>query len=576
MSKTEEIVRTDDIIKEYKKKMWDIGDEKISQELWCIFRSQHKIVYIQTPEENRIIEFYTNMSIVEGYDIYTWDQSRGLLDAHIGEQAELENSEIHLDIIPVLDYILDTSREHVQLKTKNQAEGEGKIFLFLDCHEYINNAIVVRKLKEISHTFSFCHLVFISNEYSCPSSLEKEIKLIDFPYPSKNELTAVLKNVAEAVSTSSCPQISEIISIIDGKKKGKDKIDEIVRAASGLTILEATNAFSYAIIRKRSFHIPTIIEEKRQIIRKGGVLEYRDPRFTMDDVGGLNVVKDWFVLHKNAFREDARKFGLPVPKGSIFCGIPGVGKSMICEALASLYEMPLLRLDFGSIFQSFVGQSESRMRSALKLAAAVSPCLLWCDEIEKGISGAQSSGVTDSGVSARVMATLLTWMSEKEDPVFIVATANNVSRIPPEFMRAGRFDEIFFLDLPDENQRADVASKLLSRKKRDPEKFDLLKIAQSCNNYTPVEIEKAIDNALFIAYSEGKRELVTEDIVSEFGKFQPLYNSRRDEIEEIREWALGEDGKGGRAIKANSSSSEKIKHNFGEDKRILNIDDELI
>lgn len=185
-------------------------------------------------------------------------------------------------------------------------------------------------------------------------------------------------------------------------------------------------------------------------------------------------------------------------------------------------------------------------------------CILWIDEVEKGIGGVESSNATDGGVTSRVFGTMLTWMQDKLAPVFVVCTANNIAGLPPEFMRAGRFDEIFFIDLPNEDQRAEVVEKLLSRKKRNASVFDIGKIVLATHNYTPVEIEKGIDNALFVAYSDNKRELTTEDIVAETKKFFPLYNSRREEIEAMRDWALGEDGTGGRAVLANSPAKSEV------------------
>ncbi len=245
------------------------------------------------------------------------------------------------------------------------------------------------------------------------------------------------------------------------------------------------------------------------------------------------------------------------------------GKSMICDALASEYKMPLLRLDFGAVFSAHVGESEANIRECLQTAEAIAPAILWLDEVEKGIGGVESSNATDGGVTNRVFGTMLTWMQDKLAPVFMVCTANNIAGLPPEFMRAGRFDEIFFIDLPNEEQRAEVTEKLLSRKKRDPSQFDIDQIVSATHNYTPVEIEKGIDNALFVAYSDNKRALTTKDIVVESGKFFPLYNSRREEIEAMREWALGEEGTGGRAVLANSPVKPVVDN--GESHRALDI-----
>ncbi|MHA2279337.1 MAG: AAA family ATPase [Promethearchaeota archaeon] len=278
----------------------------------------------------------------------------------------------------------------------------------------------------------------------------------------------------------------------------------------------------------------------------------------MDDLGGLDTLKEWLTLRRLAFREDARQFGLPAPKGVLLIGVPGTGKSATCDALSHAYEMPLLRLDFGAVFSAHVGESEANIRLCLQTAEAISPAILWIDEVEKGIGGVESSNATDGGVTNRVFGTLLTWMQDKLAPVFVVCTANNVLGMPPEFMRAGRFDEIFFIDLPNDDQRYEVAEKLLRRKGRNPDDFDIDPIVSASHHYSPAEIEKGIDNALFVAYSENKRSVLTEDVVSEIKKFHPLYNSRREEIDAMREWAIGGDGLGGRAVLANSPEKKAV------------------
>jgi len=402
----------------------------------------------------------------------------------------------------------------------------------------------------------------VAPEYRCTAALEKEFTLIDFPYPSDKEIGKSLDKISLSI-----PKGPEYRDAREALLEGRE---DLIKSARGLTVVEAENSYAKTLVRHKTFHIPTILEEKKQIIRKSGVLEYREPRFTMDDIGGLDVLKTWLQLHRLAFQDDAADFGLTPPKGVLLAGIPGTGKSLTCDALASCYKMPTLRLNMGAIFGSLIGESEGNMRRSLQIAEAVAPSILWIDEIEKGLSGVKSSGENDSGTTNRVFGTFLTWLQDKESPVFVICTANNVSVLPPEFLRAGRFDEIFFLDLPNEEQRFEVTQILLQRKKRDPGKFNIEQIVDCTKNYTPVEIEKGINNALFVAFADQKRELRTEDIVSELKKFPPLYNSKHEEIEELRQWALGENGEGGRAIPANST----VKHTktTSREKSVLDLD----
>jgi SpoVK/Ycf46/Vps4 family AAA+-type ATPase len=394
--------------------------------------------------------------------------------------------------------------------------------------------------------------VIISHAFICPQGLRPEMTVVDFPYPSKAELQRSLHAIVKDIP----------IQYPDALKSAQKREEDLLNAVSGLTLTEAENAFAKTLVKHKDFNIPTILEEKKQLIRKNGILECRDPRFSFNNIGGLAALKQWLKIRKEGFSEDAAKFGLEVPKGILLVGVPGTGKSMSCDALASYYEMPLLRLDMGAIFTSLVGESEQNMRNVIKIAEAVAPAILWVDEIEKGIGGVKSSNMTDSGVTNRVFGTLLTWMQDKVKPVFVVCTANNVTDIPPEFMRAGRLDEIFFVDLPNVDQRAEVTACLLARKQRDPDTFELNKIAEASENYSPAELEKGINNALFTAFSDGRRPITTEDVVAELGKFQPLYNSRREDIEAMREWALGEEGTGGRAVLANAKVIESISKDF--------------
>lgn len=525
-----------------------------------MIKSRFRILYIRSYEERRVRDFFKDLTIYRGQELFLWDCDRGLLDGHSGERVASDASEINDgDPTAILSHILDHAAKH----SKPMREGKvpsGAIYLLLDFHHFLDGfPPVERKLKEFAEMVTVCTIVIIAPIFVCPPTLEKEVTLIDFPVPSYKEISATLRRLAKEIS----PQLPE------ASKEAKRNEEDLVKAASGLTLTEAENAYAMSVVCDKRFCIQTILDEKKQMIRKSGILEYRDSRFTFDDLGGIDTLKDWLKMRRLAFREDAREFGIPAPKGILIFGIPGSGKSMTCDALASAYKMPLLRLDFGAVFSAHVGESEANIRQCLQTAESIAPCILWLDEVEKGIGGVESSNATDGGVTNRVFGTMLTWMQDKLAPVFVVCTANNIAGLPPEFMRAGRFDEIFFIDLPNEDQRAEVIAKLLSRKKRDALAFDIDAIVMATHNYTPVEIEKGIDNALFVAYSNNKRSLTTQDIVTETKKFFPLYNSRREEIDAMRLWALGEDGTGGRAVLANSPTRPII--DDGESHRTLDI-----
>jgi SpoVK/Ycf46/Vps4 family AAA+-type ATPase len=452
--------------------------------------------------------------------------------------------------------VVDQARVDNQvMRDKKSRARNGYIYVFYDLHHFMHDRGVPkieRMLKEFSSIPSACTIVIVSHAFICPPGLRSETTVIDFPYPSKNELRRSLQAIVRDIP----------IQFPAALKSAQTREEDLLNAVSGLTLNEAENAFAKTLVKHKDFNIQTILDEKKQLIRKNGILECRDPRFHFEQIGGLEALKQWLQLRKEAFTEDATKFGLDCPKGLLLVGTPGCGKSMTCDALASYYEMPLLRLDMGAIFSSLVGESEQNMRNVIKIAEAVAPAVLWVDEVEKGIGGVKSSNLTDSGVTNRVFGTLLTWMQEKTVPVFVVCTANSVMDIPPEFMRAGRVDEIFFVDLPDSQQRYEVVECLLLRKRRNPDEFNIAEIVKASENYSPAEIEKGIGNALFTAFADARREPTTKDVVEELGKFQPLYNSRREDIDAMRRWALGEGGSGGRAVLANAKSINPVTKDF--------------
>jgi SpoVK/Ycf46/Vps4 family AAA+-type ATPase len=279
-----------------------------------------------------------------------------------------------------------------------------------------------------------------------------------------------------------------------------------------------------------------ILSEKEQIIRKSGTLEFYRAAEGFGDVGGLDVLKQWMEKRTQAFGQKARDFGLPAPKGILLLGVQGCGKSLSCKAVASQWRLPLLRLDVGKIFSGIVGSSEENMRRAIRMSESVSPTILWLDELEKGFAGTQSSPFSDGGTTSRVFASFITWLQEKTAPVFVVATANRIEDLPPELLRKGRFDEIFFVDLPDEHERREIFTIHLRRRNRDPAGFDLDQLAAAAEGFSGAEIEQTIVAALFDAFDAG-RDITTEDVLRNVRESVPLSRTMREQIEELRSWA---------------------------------------
>jgi len=311
----------------------------------------------------------------------------------------------------------------------------------------------------------------------------------------------------------------------------------LLRAASGLTANEAELAFRSAVVQTGGLAaaaVRHVAESKTQVIRKSGILDYYDKPESFADVGGLEILTAWFKTRAPAFANTARYAGLPLPKDVLLVGVPGCGKSLSARALAGTWGVPLVRLDVGRIFGSYVGQSEANLRMAIQTAEAVSPCILWIDEVEKGFSGVRGQG--GGGVAARVFGSFLNWLQDKRSPVFVVATANDLSGIPPEFLRQGRFDDIFFVGLPGDQERDTVFRIHLARRKRDADRFELKTLVDASQGFSGAEIEQTVVGGLFRAFEAG-RELETADMAAAAKETYPLSRSRAREIALLTAWA---------------------------------------
>lgn len=356
-----------------------------------------------------------------------------------------------------------------------------------------------------------------------PKELEKDVHILDLPFPNFEDIKAIYKKVCMA---HNIPNVG-------------NPENELIESALGLTIMEAEKAFALAYIENENLtnvEIPLIIREKENIIKKSGYLEYYHPKEEMKDVGGLANLKDWLTKRGRGFDKGAKDFGLTYPRGILLLGIPGTGKSLTAKAVGNLWHFPLLRLDMGKIFGGIVGESERNIREALNIAEAIAPSILWIDEIEKGMSGISSSGSSDGGTTARVLGTFLTWLQEKTNPVFVVATANDISQLPPELLRKGRVDEIFFVDLPTEKEREEIIKIHLKKKDRQTKDFDTKKLAKESKGFSGAELEEVVKEALFQAYDEEK-EVTNEHILEAIGKTFPLSRTMHETIDKMRKWA---------------------------------------
>lgn len=506
-------------------------DQEFTVDMFSIVRAKTPLVYLTCKEEKRMLQYFGKFNEARATELFVWDAHRGLRDLQNPSeklalsQAGDEDEDVEaFDEEQVLDYILQKTEKENHIKTKHG----GSIFLLLDYHRYLGNEdcspILERKLKNIFLTNSKTTVFLVGPSYVATESLEDYIKLLDFPFPSEQEVSKELDKISKNVSTK-LPKI---------KNSLKDNREDIVKACRGMTMQDVSAALSQSLVRKRDFDINTIIQTKKQIIKKGGLLEFIDPTVTFDDVGGLDPLVKWFKNRKIAMSDVAAEKKVDTVRGSLLLGSPGTGKSLIAKAVAAEYGFPCLKLDFGSLFGSLVGESEGNLRSVIKLAESISPCILWADELEKGTSGSSSSGTTDGGTTARVMQTLLTWMQEKTSPVFIVGTANNHGAIAPELLR--RFDEVWFVDNPSITGREQIFEIQFKSRNIDCTKFDIGKLVLMTDGYNGDEIRRVVNESLLSSLSSGK-ELTEDMIIEQIKDLVPLSKKKSDEIKEIKKWA---------------------------------------
>ncbi|MGA3266302.1 MAG: AAA family ATPase [Verrucomicrobiota bacterium] len=490
-------------------------------ELETLIRARYPILYILSSEEMRVQSLVMEIAQKRQKKVFEWSCCTGIVPAGTSIQSQKLRNAATKDPLAALDQVIE--------------QVEPAIFLFKDFHPFLtrSNFAVTRKLKEIALHLknSFKTIVLVSPVLEIPIELEKEITLLNHPLPGRDDLSALLDRIMGELR-----QFQQVKIELDEAGRG-----QLLQAALGLTLGEAENVFAKIIVKDQRLSADDVNEvfaEKQQIIRKSGLLEYYTTDETFGNVGGLAVLKDWLAKRAMAFTDEARAFGLPFPRGILMLGVQGCGKSLCAKAVSNLWQLPLLRFDMGRMFGSLVGSSEENVRRAIAVAESVAPAILWVDEIDKAFAGSQGSGVTDGGTTARVFGTFLTWLSEKTAPVFVVATANDISQLPPELLRKGRLDEIFFVDLPSPDERKEIFKIHISKRKRDPAKFDLKALAAGSAEFSGAEIEEAVNSALYDAFY-ARQELTTENIRTGLAQTVPLAKTMDKQIDDLRNWAEG-------------------------------------
>src|SRR5574341_1039228 len=489
------------------------------QELDLLIRSSTPIIYIPTSEEERAEQMITAVA-EQGTPARTlriWD----FVDGFPGGAGRGNPAQALAEV------------------EKSPVDAPA-VFVMRDLHRFLDDVHVQRKLRNLARHLrnSRKTLIIVAPTLRIPVDLAEDVSVLDLAAPTYVEIEQELDSILQQVTVRLTP---------GGR-------DALVKAAQGLTMTRIRLALARAVAsygRLDERAIPMMLEEKKQRIRQTEVLEFWPAAETMDDIGGLDILKRWLEQRTAAFTAEARAYGLPNPRGILLVGIQGTGKSLSAKATASLWQLPLLRLDVGRLMGGLVGQSEAKTREMIRLAEAMAPCVLFLDELDKGFAGLGSGFVGDSGTSARVLSTILTWMEEKTSPVFIAATANSLEMLPSEVLRKGRFDEIFFIDLPSERERREIfevhLGKVRPNRLRD---FDLDSLAFQSEGFNGAEIEQAVFDAMHRAFDE-RREFTTDDILHALSAIVPLSKTARERILQLQEWAAS-----GRCRPASSDAAQ--------------------
>lgn len=499
-----------------------------NEELSNLVKANIPVIQVVTYEWQRLYGFCVGTADKNNLDLYNWSVISGLKkwDNSI---KQFKDEKEDKDPFEIFDWFKNIDTRDC-------------ILILEDFHPFITNENfgIVRYIRELCRIdSSLKKTLIIQTPFNLNvKEFEKEIPILEIELPQEETIEEVLNSITKDLH-------------YDMKPNDSDTRD-IVSASKGLSIMEAEWTYRKIIADKNRLttdEIPLIVKEKEQIIKKSGILEYFHPQGDFKEIGGMDNLKGWLEKRGKAFTQDAKDFGLVSPKGVMLLGIPGCGKSLVSKTIANEWELPLLKLDLGSVFGSLVGESEARMREALALSEAISPSILWIDEIEKGLSGINSNG--DGGTSAKVFGTLLTWMQEKKNEVFVIATANKIEALPPELLRKGRFDEIFFVDLPSASEREEIFKIHIEKKDRDINKFNFNILATISKGFSGAEIEESVNEALFIAYDEG-REVETKDIEQALNDTFALSRTMEGTVKDLRDWAKV------RARFASSGNSEEL------------------
>src|ERR1035437_2428766 len=498
--------------------------QKTATDISSLLRARNPLIWVITREEARVEGFLVEAAAAAGYKTLFWDIAQGVTNLDGKPSTTIREAQ-------------DPAAAFAALRSEADKGDKGarQTWVFRDLPTWLEGtpgAAPRRQLRNLAKYLpgvgrkSAQAIIVLTTETNVPADLAGHATVIEWPLPDRSEIEKVLDS-----AINSLPDDIKADAAPNGTR------DQAINAAVGLTAEEAASCYAKSLVQTRQIDPAIVSNEKKRVIARERVLEWFDPiSGGLDAVGGLENLKGWLIARKQAYSPAARDYGLPAPKGAVLVGISGCGKSLTAKAVATAWGVPLLRLDLGALKDKFVGGSEGNLRKALKVIEAMGRCVVWIDEIEKAMQGATGGGSSDGGVSADALGTILSWMQERSGEAFVIATANDVSSLPPELLRKGRFDEVFFVDLPNVSERKSVLKAALKANGREKVKVDFEAVADATIDFTGAEIAELVPTALYIGFADGAREITTQDLLDAAADVVPLSKSSEKKITALREW----------------------------------------
>lgn len=534
----------------------------VLERLKVLIDSSTPIVVMETAEEMRAVRLVRTACSALGLAVFEWSIASGLMrcGSGVGEvvsdgidfaksfpasHAGLESTEQNAKA-------LYNSREPAQMLGNLEGISIEATFILKDLHRHMDDPVVVRRLRDVGQKFSANRrtVILTAPKIEIPAELGGLVEFLNLPLPDRQRLRQIIDETLVRISKMRTLQ----------RKLDSKGIDAMADNLRGLTEEEAERAVSQALVARYALSpevVTDVLEAKKALLKRSEMVEFVEAGDTLADIGGLENLKQWLGLRRGAWEDSAREFGLEPPHGVIILGVQGCGKALCARAIAGQWKLPLVKFDTSAVYDKYIGETEKRIRKVFQVAEGLAPCVLWIDELEKVFAGSDpDSASADAGVSSRLLAAFLSWMQDRKAPVFVAATCNNVTAMPPEFIRKGRFDELFFVDLPTQAERKQIFSIQLAKRKRNPAEFDLERIAGAARGYSGAEIDAALQGALYAAYSQ-KGLLTTQSVVDALAQTVPLSTTRAEEIEALREWASK------RAVPASAKAAEAKSNSLG-------------